>query len=428
MSVPNASLPTKRARTGVRLADFPFELRVRPVERSTGLGLLEISHAEGATPPTVPMRFVFALDVSGSMHGPRIANLKAGLRAMLQLLRVHVPDAEVAILAFNDEVHPVFGPAASLGDEDEWARIEAHLQAGGFTDIERALNAALDLEAPAGTATTLLLLTDGEDHVLARGLQRNPDHALAKRLAGLASGVSLHMVGICAEADAVLLNTLAEYGRGTFVCIRDADIKGLMGSLLGLVLEQLPHTARIFIGERLVRSVFLRVGVPTRVPFALDDDNAAAQLCVRMDLLALGEDRVEHAVRLETQPEDGTDWEVRLAHAREWTGETAAAVARALANDALDVASAALDAVLERVRRLLLPDASPPSAAFVELVASLEAERAELAAAAHDRAQLRELSARSASHASTVRNSGRSLGADGESATQASMRTQSMAY
>ena len=173
---------------------------------------------------------------------------------------------------------------------------------------------------------------------------------------------------------------------------------------------------------------FLRVGVPTRVPFALDDDNSAAQLCVRMDLLALGEDRVEHAVRLETQPEDGTDWEVRLAHAREWTGETAAAVARALANDALDVASAALDAVLERVRRLLLPDASPPSAAFVELVASLEAERAELAAAAHDRAQLRELSARSASHASTVRNSGRSLGADSESATQASMRTQSMAY
>jgi hypothetical protein len=410
----------KRARTGSRLADFPFQLSVRPVE--LGLGLLEISHAEGATAPTVPMRFVFALDVSGSMHGPRIANLRAGMRAMLQLLRAHVPDAEVAILTFNDEVHEVFGPGP-VDDDGVWAQIEGHLKAGGCTDMARALNAALDWEAPAGAATTLLLLTDGEDHTLARGLQYQARHPLAERLAK-ASGVSMHMVGICAEADAVLLNSLAELGRGTFVCIRDADIQGLMGSLLGLVLEQLPHTARVFVGERLVRSVFLRVGAPTRVPFTLAPDETA-QLAVRMELMALGEPRVEHTVRLEAPCLVALDWEVRLAHAREWIGEASAVVARALATDDLDEASAAIDAVLERVRRLRQEDAP---AAFNDLIASLETQRADITAAANDHAQMRELSARSASHASTVRNSGRSLGVDGESATQASMRSQSMAY
>jgi hypothetical protein len=337
-----------------------------------------------------------------------------------------VPDAEVAILAFNDETHSVFGPGPLPTDED-WERIDGHLNAGGCTDIARALHAALDLEAPSGTSTTLLLLTDGEDHVLAHGLQCDKHHTLVERLAALASGVAMHLVGICAEADAVLLNTLAEHGRGTFVCIRDEDIKGLMGSLLGLVLEQLPHTARIFVGERLVRSVFLRVGVPTRVPFEVLPIEQEEILRVRMDLLALGdcEARVEHAVHLSVRPIVAKDWEVRLAHANEWAGEAAAIVARALAASALDVASATMDAVLERVRRLA--EEAPP-AAFTDLVASLEVQRTEIAAAAHDHAQLRELSARSASHASTVRNSGRSLGVDGESATQASMRSQSMAY
>ena len=182
---------------------------------------------------------------------------------------------------------------------------------------------------------------------------------------------------------------------------------------------------RIFVGERLVRSVCLRVGVPTRGPFEVEDE--AQRLCVRMDLLALGDrtGRVEHQVRLDTQPTIETDWAVRLAHAREWAGEASAVVARSLANDALDVATAAVGAVLERVQRLRA-DGAPE--AFDELVASLEAQRVTMAEAAHDRAQLRELSARSASHASTVRNGGRSLGSEGESATQASMRSQSMAY
>jgi hypothetical protein len=73
----------------------------------------------------------------------------------------------------------------------------------------RALHAALDLEAPAGASTNILPHTDGEDHVLARaGCDATTGRGTRSRSGSrhqLASGVSLHMAGNCAEADAVLL-------------------------------------------------------------------------------------------------------------------------------------------------------------------------------------------------------------------------------
>ena len=395
----------KRPRTTPDLPDVRLHVRTHQQ-----LALAELTLASPLPPRH--NKLILAIDRSGSMRmGTRHANALAGLRALLQLADATGAVESVVVLTFNGAPHVAFGPGTPQQALAAWGtHIEPAAKASGGTDIAAALDAALD--AAQGDAT-VLLLTDGEDDVLTCSLDGS---ALAHRLSSLPAGVSLHLVGICIEADSVLLNRLATLAHGTYACIRDADIQGLMGSLLGLILEQLAWACRLN-GQ----AVRVRAGTPTLVPLA-----AAPAYELRLYAPGVVPVLEAEAHTVTAAPEDrAEDYErIVLAHARAWRGAAADAVASHLAHSEPERARAALLSVADR-----LAEYAPLYASVQALVDEVRAEEKDVAESMDDDARLRELSARAASDASTARNSGVSIGGgDMESEGQRSMRTLSMAY
>ena len=285
------------------------------------LAMIEVRHAAGATKPRdVATDYVLVLDRSGSMQGVRRNHLLAGLRTLLQLVAVTETGdggdsgggggGDVTLVAFNQKAEVIYGPGSAAGALANWGEeggggegvgssITDALHATGGTSMEEALTVALrvaEAKLQRGRAVVMLLLTDGEDDGFAQSVRRfraaqpgavgggGGAAAVLLEQLGKRSGLAMHFVGICAEADSALLGGLAQLAEGTFVSIADDTIKGLMGSLLGLVMETLPHAARLTVrsvsetwaeGTSVLvqsRPVLLRMGASaptTRVPFRL---------------------------------------------------------------------------------------------------------------------------------------------------------------
>ena len=416
----------QRVATPIPLAEFAFDLKAHAMVHSTKrLGLVEI-RPEAQPLKLDTQRLVLALDTSGSMTGRRLRNVHDAVHAMLRLMtEPDVPPSEVALVAFNDKARVVLAPSSPAAALANWANIKEGLYADGATNIAVALNHAMSLSKGA---TTVLLLTDGEDPFLVDAL-RQGEPILATPLK---SGVTVHFVGICADADAVLLDGLAKRCGGTFV--RDDDMKGLMGSMLGLVMEQIPHRARVTLlastGEVVMQKdhLHLRVGTPMRVPFELTGPEES--LTIRLELMALDteDETLEREVVVNVTKLDAEDrWDIITAHAREWCGVAADAVAKHVANGRLEEAKTVAREALERIQPEWLGDREAPEV-LVKIAEEMATQLAEMESAAADYARMRELSARAASNASTARNGGVSLRADTESLTQASMRSRSLAY
>ena len=414
---PTHNINNKRPRVEVAAAELPtLTLRLR---RAGSFGLAEVA-CTALAPRTGPLRLVIAIDKSGSMElGARRANALSGLHALLTLLQQQKEEESVVtILGFDDDATVVFGPGTPAEALDGWSRfIEPGLCSGGGTNIADALDTAL-AACEADAATAVLLLTDGEDVDLRRSF-RHADCPLRLRLGRLPSGVGLHMVGICQDADCILLDDIAKAAHnGTFTSIGDADIGGLMGSLLGLLLEQVPQTCRI--GGR---TIVVRVGTPTLVPLVLTDIFGVEQ-GFSLRVFRLGGDDVQMKLDacFEVSKEDDDDIIIILAHAREWHGRAKDIVARALARGELEVAKTALASVRDR----LLPAWLAASPSLRELAGEIAREQEELDASDAD---LRGLAARAASEAATVRNGGVSIGGGAsESMGQRAMRSMSLVY
>ena len=529
--------------------DFPFELSARAVypllpssssstlllvaeqeeeetvEREVPyLAAARISHRVGLQKPDEEVDYVLLLDKSGSMRGQREANLVAGVNALVHLLLKAAEgdnnEERLTLIAFDTDAAVIVPPSSAQATLDQMPLIRTQLHASGGTSIARALELAMevaDAKLGRGRPVVVLLLTDGDDPSLASALaefQRRSederrallvpggdrdtfyDQALLARL-GRRSGLQMHFVGICADADAQLLGGLSELAFGTYVCIRDDDIKvlllllwalllayddvptssdahtqGLMGSLIGLVMDKFSHAAILSVDHQQAsaggapssfaypallapRLVHIRAGLPTVVPFVLPRAAAPLELRLRLVLLPIGatidllsvggagaflrEIVADVALPRATTPEafalarGHAEWSIVTQHALAWYGEASEAIARALAlgQDARR-AVAVLQPFIARVQALvaLAPEAHQQEVAGLRtLLDEAIAERGRLEDAAHDFVAAREASARSASHASTVRNGGISIGDMRiESERQASMRTASLSF
>ena len=519
--------------SGGGILSFPFELGIRtlymeedathplppPLGSGEGrrlLAMVEVGHAAGALKPppgeAEEVDYVLVLDKSGSMQGTRNHNLLQGLRALLQLLAAGAvassssSSGDVTLVSFDHKASTIYGPGPASGALEQWdARIVDALRPSGSTSIQEALRVALCAAEPklqAGRAIVMLLLTDGEDEGFAEQvsrfrasqLERQGDTAAAAATVlsqlGQRSGLATHFVGICRDADAGLLDSLAQLSMGTFVSIDEGDIKGLMGSLLGLVMEKLNHGALLSVQkeeppseERLVlapRPVHLRIGTPTRIPFEVLSllRDGEVNVMLKLELFPIGtmlpssSSSTNNSIcgstaplRVVLQPvtlsllrcATSQDWEVALEHARLWHGKVAAALSSlvlarnqvpppysryaAVEEEEEDEAeptttttttSPAIEALLARMRALVAAcseSIAPAAEAIRALLAETEARVAEVVAARHDYERMRELSARCISDASTARNGGISIGDyRTESAGQAAMRSMSMQY
>lgn len=271
---------SKRPRT---ITDAAFDVHIHTlVPSAPTIGCVRIT-----TPCMIPqskdntISLVVAADASGSMDtNNRISNLRSGILRLGELsgqfASMHV---ELTVITFNDESRVVWGPAP-MPSEEELQTICMDIKPSGGTNIGNAIELALTVSeqrASAGKKVHIVLFTDGVDTSSLQTKLKNGTYGFIEQLKSL-QNLTFHCVGICADADATLLDTIVRLSvRGTFQCIKDNDISKLIGSMWGLMMEMIDANVRLIVEEfdtsgvvKVVvsRDVILRVCSPP-MPFVV---------------------------------------------------------------------------------------------------------------------------------------------------------------
>jgi Ca-activated chloride channel family protein len=163
-----------------------------------------------------PLHLVIAADVSGSMQGPPMEYMKAGLVEMIGSLK---PEDRISLVTYSDKASVVLDALQA----DKTAELEAAfngLVAAGATNLYDGLFTALTLaevhKDPAWQ-NRVLFVSDG---VATAGLV---DRAKLKGLAeGYArEGIGITTVGVGTDFDVDVMRDLSEVGAGNFYFLED---------------------------------------------------------------------------------------------------------------------------------------------------------------------------------------------------------------
>jgi Ca-activated chloride channel family protein len=158
-----------------------------------------------------PKDVTIVIDRSGSMEGDPIQHADAAAAEMIKLLG---DDDRVNVIAFSDEVDPLFRTPQPVTETRGRAIAFAHgLHAGGGTDIALALSTAINSQdRREGRPRIIVFMTDGQSDV---------DKAM--RAAQTDTGdVRLFTLGLGKDVNRPLLQRLAATKRGSFAYIADA--------------------------------------------------------------------------------------------------------------------------------------------------------------------------------------------------------------
>ncbi|WP_269581357.1 VIT and vWA domain-containing protein [Roseibium sp. Sym1] len=162
-------------------------------------------------PPQLPAddsigrrELVFVLDTSGSMSGEPIEASKAFMEAAIKGLR---PDDYFRILRFSNETSQFAAGAvkATAANRQKALGFVSGLAADGGTEINRAVNAAFDLEQPPETTRIVVFLTDG---------YIGGERAVISTIASRIGEARIYAFGVGAAVNRFLLDAMAEEGRG----------------------------------------------------------------------------------------------------------------------------------------------------------------------------------------------------------------------
>ena len=202
-----------------------------PVRSSAAAAISLLSYAPGGddgyalitlTPPTrvaraTPRDVVFALDVSGSMSGRKMEQARAAGRMLLQSL---TPADRFRLIDFSSDVRSFRdGWTAASGENmrDALAYLDG-LRANGGTNIQGALEEALQGTTPDGRLPIVLFVTDGAPTVG----ETRPE-VIAQRVEELRRNRRLFTFGLGADVNASLIEQLALQGRGTATFVRPEE-------------------------------------------------------------------------------------------------------------------------------------------------------------------------------------------------------------
>jgi Ca-activated chloride channel family protein len=158
---------------------------------------------------------LFLCDRSGSMAGPKIAQVKSGLQYLLRQLD---PVDTFNIVAYDSEVE-AFRPelqranAASIDSAVAWVN---GLEAGGGTNIDGALHTGLRMLTDSSRPNYLLFMTDGEPTVGERSETQIAANAARENKVN----ARLFAFGVGFDVNARLLDRLARELRGTSTYVK----------------------------------------------------------------------------------------------------------------------------------------------------------------------------------------------------------------
>lgn len=201
-------------------ADIKLSTRFLTAQNAHQVGLLITVAGEAAARRT-PINVALVLDRSGSMSG---APLAAAREAAIRFVRFLGKDDRLTVLAFDDEVRTLFGPAP--GGDEAAAEAIARVESGGSTNLSGAWLAGRGhVAAQLGVGVNrVVLLTDGMANV---GIVE------PSRLVELARGaatqrVSTTSIGFGAEFNEDLLRGMAAAGGANYWYVeRDDQMAGI---------------------------------------------------------------------------------------------------------------------------------------------------------------------------------------------------------
>ncbi len=175
---------------------------------------------------------VLVADISSSMSGTRIIQLRASLNAMVDKLN---PGDKFNIIAFSTAVRPF---SADLVPADSADRAAAHafinqLSEAGLTDIEDALKAALKSTWISSMVNAIVFLTDGQPTWPATSTSASIIDTVAAHNSG---GVEIFTFGIGDQVGVDFLKLLAKQNSGfATMILADDSINVMMQSFLNKI-------------------------------------------------------------------------------------------------------------------------------------------------------------------------------------------------
>jgi Mg-chelatase subunit ChlD len=163
------------------------------------------------------MNFTPVLDVSGSMHGDKLAQAKEAVQRSLHCL--HEGDS-LSLVTFSDKIHTVLEPTSIS------SRVRGQVQsaleevyAGGMTALCAGLELGIQKNIIGkGSSNLVLLLSDGQANVGETDVELVGQRALEARK----QGVVVSTLGVGADYNEALMVEIATQGGGRYYHIETA--------------------------------------------------------------------------------------------------------------------------------------------------------------------------------------------------------------
>lgn len=171
-----------------------------------------------------PATVVFALDISGSMEGHKLASAVACASAFVRALS---PRDKVALVTFDSVVEIRVTPTEA--HDPSFRNALESLHAHHRTNLSEGIDAALFLADEAGPGSRVIALTDGCPNV---GLTE-PEQIL-ERIESRRGNTVLSAFGYGDDVNPILLQDLAAMGRGNYAFVEAGEPPVVaLGSELG---------------------------------------------------------------------------------------------------------------------------------------------------------------------------------------------------
>ncbi len=228
---PNAAEVSYHAKNVKPAADFVLYYSVGAAEVGArlladketgedGYFLLVITPPPAPTETPAPKEVIFVVDISGSMAGDKIQQVKDALRYCLEQLR---PGDRFNVIPFNETPMPfteVTVPASAANVAAAVTFVDK-LAPGGGTNIDGALAAGLASQSPEAEGPTMVVfLTDGKPTVGERNVADIVAHA---RAANETLDARIFCFGVGYNVKAELLDDLARKNGGTAQYVEPAE-------------------------------------------------------------------------------------------------------------------------------------------------------------------------------------------------------------
>lgn len=171
-----------------------------------------------ATSTFLERDITLVVDRSGSMSGPKFADLVSAINVFIGVLDTTPVEEQVGLASYNDFA----SEDAQMTDQlVEISEAMTRLRTGGFTSISRGMQAGRNIvingRPPEFVERTMIVMTDGRHN---RGIE---PRVVARVLAG--DEVTIHTITFGAGADIARMREIADIGGGRhFHALTGADL------------------------------------------------------------------------------------------------------------------------------------------------------------------------------------------------------------